>query len=45
MVETARAAGADITVERCKAGHSPFLSMPEVVVGLVRRAAGEEGVV
>lgn len=45
MVETAKAAGVDVTVERCKAGHSPFLSVPEVVVGLLRRAAGEDGVV
>lgn len=41
MVETAKAAGVDIAVDRCEAGHSPFLSVPEVVVGLLRRAAGE----
>lgn len=45
MVETVKAAGVPITVERCQAGHSPFLSVPEVVVGMIRRAAGEEVVV
>ncbi|MCJ1362788.1 hypothetical protein MMC16_001894 [Acarospora aff. strigata] len=28
--------------ETCSAGHSPFLSQPEVVVDVIRRAAGEE---
>lgn len=39
-------AGTDVKfdVERCAAGHSPFLSMPEFVAEVVRRAAGEEGV-
>ncbi|KAI9869807.1 MAG: hypothetical protein M1830_005074 [Pleopsidium flavum] len=27
--------------ERCSAGHSPFLSQPELVVDVIRRAAGE----
>lgn len=29
-------------VERCNTGHSPFLSQPELVVGLVRGVAGED---
>ncbi|KAK8430146.1 Alpha/beta hydrolase family-domain-containing protein [Phyllosticta citricarpa] len=28
-------------VERCSAGHSPFLSMPELTSDVIRRAAGE----
>lgn len=31
-------------VERCAAGHSPFVGVPGFVAGVVRRAAGEEGV-
>ncbi|KAK3074071.1 hypothetical protein LTR53_003783 [Teratosphaeriaceae sp. CCFEE 6253] len=34
--------GAMFTVERCKAGHSPFLSMPDFTAEVVRRAAGEK---
>ena len=33
--------GASFTVERCKASHSPFLSMPDFTAEVVRRAAGE----
>ncbi|TKA80492.1 hypothetical protein B0A55_02302 [Friedmanniomyces simplex] len=33
--------GAEFTVERCAAGHSPFLSMPDFTAEVVRRAAGE----
>jgi hypothetical protein len=43
MVTAAREAGADIETERCTAGNSPFMSMPEVVARSVERAAGEEG--
>ncbi|CAD6574886.1 MAG: hypothetical protein ASARMPRED_006962 [Alectoria sarmentosa] len=34
--------GAVGRVERCGAGHAPFLSMPDRVVEILRRAAGEE---
>ncbi|TKA37268.1 hypothetical protein B0A54_11253 [Friedmanniomyces endolithicus] len=34
--------GADFTVERCGASHSPFLSIPDFTAGVVRRAAGEK---
>lgn len=30
-------------VERCKEGHSPFLSNPGLIVDCIRRAAGEKG--
>ncbi|KAK5687920.1 hypothetical protein LTR17_026653, partial [Elasticomyces elasticus] len=33
--------GAQFEVERCQAGHSPFLSMPDFTAEVVRRAAGE----
>ena len=33
--------GAFQTIERCEAGHVPFVSMPERVVEILRRAAGE----
>lgn len=33
--------GDNCRLERCSTGHSPFLSQPELVVGLVRRIAGE----
>ncbi|KAK0987022.1 hypothetical protein LTR91_010072 [Friedmanniomyces endolithicus] len=36
--------GADFTVERCGASHSPFLSMPDFTAEVVRRAAGEKSV-
>lgn len=32
--------GASFTVERCSASHSPFLSMPDFTVDVIRRAAG-----
>ena len=34
--------GANFTVERCTASHSPFLSMPDYTAEVVRRAAGEK---
>lgn len=34
--------GANFTVERCKASHSPFLSMPDFTAQFVRRACGEQ---
>ena len=34
--------GEGCKVEKCDAGHSPWASQPELVVGLVRRVAGEE---
>lgn len=34
--------GARFTVERCKASHSPFLSMPELTANFIRRSAGEK---
>ena len=37
MVETIRGLGVKIDVETCKAGHSPFLSMPEQVLEVVRK--------
>jgi len=48
MIAAARAAtteggkGGFNVVERCGAGHSPFLSMPEWVAGVVARAAASE---
>jgi hypothetical protein len=33
--------GADMAIEMLKAGHSPFLSMPEETSNVIRRAAGE----
>ena len=42
MVEKAVAAGAQVDVVTCDAGHSPFLSQPDLVVRLIARAA--EGV-
>ena len=33
--------GARFDVIRCRAGHSPFLSMPDFTAAVVRRAAGE----
>lgn len=42
MKASCRRSGADIEVERCGASHTPFLSMPELVVNFIRRAAGEE---
>ena len=34
--------GAKFVVERCKASHSPFVSMPDFTAEVVRRAAGEK---
>ncbi|KAK5693876.1 hypothetical protein LTR17_024942 [Elasticomyces elasticus] len=34
--------GAQFEVERCQAGHSPFLSMPDLTAEVGRRAAGEK---
>ena len=31
-----------MATERCSAGHSPFLSQPEVTVAFIRRQAGEK---
>jgi hypothetical protein len=33
--------GADMVIEKLKASHSPFLSMPEDTSNIIRRAAGE----
>jgi hypothetical protein len=33
--------GEGITTHLCKSGHSPFLSMPETVVNVIRKASGE----
>jgi len=41
MVEEAKKMGADMKVESCDAGHSPFLSVPEEMARSIRRAAGE----
>lgn len=30
-----------MTTERCSAGHSPFLSQPELTTAFIRRQAGE----
>ena len=38
QIKAVRDAGASITVETYKAGHSPFLSMPEEMVAAVERA-------
>ena len=43
MVEGVRAGGGRMRVWELDAGHSPFLSMPEKVAGIVRGFAGEEG--
>ncbi|KAF2274217.1 alpha/beta-hydrolase [Westerdykella ornata] len=42
MTNAAKDMGADIDVQRVKAGHSPFLSQPDAVVDFIRRAAGEK---
>jgi len=34
--------GALFEEERCRAGHSPFLSMPRFTADVIRRAAGEK---
>jgi len=34
--------GVEMTVRKCNAGHSPFLSQPDTVVDVVREAAGEK---
>ncbi len=34
--------GVDIKTESCSAGHSPYLSQPEVVVRLLKKVAGGE---
>ncbi|KAK3629705.1 hypothetical protein LTR56_017135 [Elasticomyces elasticus] len=36
-----RQQGANFTVERCSASHSPFISKPDLTAQVVRRAAGE----
>lgn len=33
--------GGKFTVVRCEEGHSPFLSRPELVARVIRKAAGE----
>ncbi|KAF2793223.1 alpha/beta-hydrolase [Melanomma pulvis-pyrius CBS 109.77] len=42
MTGGVKAMGGEIEVERIKSSHSPYLSQPDVVVGWIRRAAGEE---
>ncbi|RDW73674.1 hypothetical protein BP5796_07116 [Coleophoma crateriformis] len=44
MVQKCLEHGAPMLTEHVWSSHSPFLSQPDVVVGFVRRAAGEEGV-
>lgn len=39
MVKSAKDAGADVTVERMKSSHSPFLSHPEETADFLIRAA------
>ena len=39
-----KGSGVEIRTESCSAGRSPYLSQPQVVVGLLRTVAGEEGV-
>ena len=41
MTGMVRDMGGEMEVERIKAGHSPFLSQPDVVVEWLRRVAGE----
>jgi hypothetical protein len=41
IVERARKEGMLLRTERLEASHSPFLSMPEAVVDVIRRAALE----
>ena len=41
MCDDARKAGGVVETEICSAGHSPFLSQPDVVASWLRRAAGE----
>lgn len=36
-----KGSGVDIRTESCSAGHSPFLSQPEVVVELLKKVAAE----
>lgn len=44
MCEDARNAGGIVETESINAGHSPFLSQPDVVANWIRRAAGVESV-
>jgi len=44
MCENARKKGATVVTESVFAGHSPFLSRPEIVAGWIRRVAGEKAV-
>lgn len=44
MCDEAIASGADVRMTSVKAGHSPFLSMPETVAKWIRGAVGEVGV-
>ena len=37
----AEKSGIEYDSETCDAGHSPWLSRPEVVLGLIKKAAGE----
>ena len=40
--QLAKNIGEGCHVERCSAGHSPFISQPEVVTRIIRRMAGED---
>ncbi|KAK0516644.1 hypothetical protein JMJ35_001247 [Cladonia borealis] len=39
--QLAKNIGEGCNIERCSAGHSPFISQPEVVAKIIRRLAGE----
>ncbi|KAK2755935.1 hypothetical protein FQN54_005731 [Arachnomyces sp. PD_36] len=39
MIDTITKSGIEVSVEHCEGSHSPFLSIPEVVAGIVERVA------
>lgn len=42
LIENAKLAGVDVKTFTCDAGHSPFLSQPELTSKVIRWASGEE---
>jgi hypothetical protein len=40
LVEMARGAGADVTVEEIASSHSPMLSKPEETTAFIKKAVG-----
>lgn len=40
MIDAITQSGVEVSVEHCQGSHSPFLSIPDVVAGIVGRVAG-----